>query len=536
MRSLMALFRNAVGSLALSVASMAFAQNPAVTVNVDANANRHPISPFVYGVAYGSAAALSDLNSPLNRYGGNNSVALQLAAERRQPRFRLVFRKHRRRERRRRRARRYVHLDSSKGAGAQSMITIPMLDWVAKLGTNRSESSRASPRRSTARRHGNDWQWYPDAGNGVRTSTGANITGNDPNDANVPNSTSLQQGWVQHIVIDLGHGIGRAACSYYILDNEHSIWHSTHRDVHPAGATMDEIRQQDDRITPTHDQDCRPVGAGRRPRRMGLERILYQRLRSAVRRRAQLVLLSRPRQRTATGPYLPWLLDQMHQNEARRPASACSTYSPCITIRRAASSATTRRRRCSCCATSRRARSGIRTTSIATWINDKVHADSAHHELGRRVLSRHCRRRSPNTTGARKATSTARRRRPTSTASSAARVSTSATRWTTPDPSDADVQGDEDVSQLRRQQVDVRRYQRVGSRAESGQSCRRLRRYARNDGAMTVMVISKVLSGSTPVTVNLANFVGERRRASVAAHLGQRNRAIARTWASAARA
>src|SRR6185503_5989847 len=28
-----------------------------------------------------------------------------------------------------------------------------------------------------------------------------------------------------------------------------------------------------------------------------------------------------------------------------------------------------------------------------------------------------------------------------------------------------------------------------------------------SDGAMTVMVISKVLSGSTPVTVNLANFV-----------------------------
>jgi len=28
---------------------------------------------------------------------------------------------------------------------------------------------------------------------------------------------------------------------YYILDNEHSIWHSTHRDVHPTGATMDEI-------------------------------------------------------------------------------------------------------------------------------------------------------------------------------------------------------------------------------------------------------------------------------------------------------
>jgi len=31
---------------------------------------------------------------------------------------------------------------------------------------------------------------------------------------------------------------------YYILDNEPSIWHSTHRDAHPTGATMDEIKNK----------------------------------------------------------------------------------------------------------------------------------------------------------------------------------------------------------------------------------------------------------------------------------------------------
>src|SRR5947209_3757153 len=50
-----------------------FAQNPAVTVSIDANANRHPIDPRVYGVAYGDATTLPDLNVPLNRYGGNNT-------------------------------------------------------------------------------------------------------------------------------------------------------------------------------------------------------------------------------------------------------------------------------------------------------------------------------------------------------------------------------------------------------------------------------------------------------------------------------
>ena len=61
------------GILAAFVASLACAQNAAVTVNVDANGNRHAISPLVYGVAYGDSSTLADLNSPLNRYGGNNA-------------------------------------------------------------------------------------------------------------------------------------------------------------------------------------------------------------------------------------------------------------------------------------------------------------------------------------------------------------------------------------------------------------------------------------------------------------------------------
>jgi hypothetical protein len=31
---------------------------------------------------------------------------------------------------------------------------------------------------------------------------------------------------------------------YYILDNEPSLWHSTHRDVHPTGLTMDDLKQR----------------------------------------------------------------------------------------------------------------------------------------------------------------------------------------------------------------------------------------------------------------------------------------------------
>ena len=45
--------------------------NIAVSIALDAQANRHPISPLIYGVAFASTSQLSDLNAPLNRSGGN---------------------------------------------------------------------------------------------------------------------------------------------------------------------------------------------------------------------------------------------------------------------------------------------------------------------------------------------------------------------------------------------------------------------------------------------------------------------------------
>jgi hypothetical protein len=50
------------------------AQNAAVTISVDVNANRRLINPNIYGVAHATTAQLNDLNSPLNRNGGNNTT------------------------------------------------------------------------------------------------------------------------------------------------------------------------------------------------------------------------------------------------------------------------------------------------------------------------------------------------------------------------------------------------------------------------------------------------------------------------------
>ena len=70
---------------------------------------------------------------------------------------------------------------------------------------------------------------------------GQPVTGNNPLDANVVNGTTLQAGWVSHLVQRFGSAAA-GGLKYYILDNEHSIWHSTHRDVRPTGATMEQVR------------------------------------------------------------------------------------------------------------------------------------------------------------------------------------------------------------------------------------------------------------------------------------------------------
>lgn len=221
------------------LAGTCLAQNPAVTITVDASANVRAIDPRIYGVAYGTPATLADLNAPLNRLGGNNTSRYNwnLNADNRGNDW-------------------YYEsigdssatagergdtfISQSRSGGAEPMMTIPMVGWVAKLGPGRSKLAGFSQAKYGTQT-GNDWQWFADAGNGIRQSNGQAVTGNDPADANVAADHIFQQGWAQAMVNKWGRA-SAGGLRYYILDNEHSIWHSTHRDVHPNGAGMDEIR------------------------------------------------------------------------------------------------------------------------------------------------------------------------------------------------------------------------------------------------------------------------------------------------------
>jgi hypothetical protein len=225
-------------SLKLSVTQ---ADGPTVNIYIDAAANRHAINPNIYGVAFASTAELADLNAPLNRSGGNASSQYNWQCNCSNRGSDWYF----------------ESLDdgssvagklnddfvaASKAAGANAMLTIPTIGWVAKLGPSRGKLSSFSIAKYGPQKD-NDWQWFPDAGNGVRASDNQYVTGNNANDANIPADQQFQFGWMQHLVSTWGTA-PNGGLRYYILDNEPSLWSWTHRDVHPVGPTMDEIRDK----------------------------------------------------------------------------------------------------------------------------------------------------------------------------------------------------------------------------------------------------------------------------------------------------
>ena len=168
----------------------------AISISVDAALNRRQINPQIYGVAHATTAQLQALNAPLNRSGGNNTSRYnwQQNADNRGNDwyFESIAGANQTGEVG------DTFVQNSKNAGVLPMLTIPMIDWIAKVGANREKLASFSISKYGAQT-GNDWQWFPDAGNGIRTN-GQNVTGIDPNDANVPNSIEFQRGWIQHLV------------------------------------------------------------------------------------------------------------------------------------------------------------------------------------------------------------------------------------------------------------------------------------------------------------------------------------------------
>lgn len=221
-------------------------QGDAVTIAVDPEADRRPISPLIYGVNFGSGAQLARLRFPVRRWGGNSTTryswefdvanhasdwffynlesenpdASHLPDNSSADRF----------------------IDESRVQGSQVLLTVPMIGWVPFERTRHwgfSVSKYGAQEQTECTASGGASWCNPDAGNGVKPG-GQKVTGNDPHDTSKAVGPDYVTRWMQHVASRVGTA-AQGGVKLYALDNEPALWNSTHRDVHPQPLTYDEL-------------------------------------------------------------------------------------------------------------------------------------------------------------------------------------------------------------------------------------------------------------------------------------------------------
>jgi hypothetical protein len=122
-------------------------------------------------------------------------------------------------------------VSQDKALGTKSIITVPIIDYI-----NNSAAYHCSYPESV---YPNQQSYNPyvhpngdNCGNGTSASTGQYIPDTDVAATDIPNTTSIQQAWVTHLVGKFGPG-GSGGVPIYELDNEPNGWIAVHHDVRP---------------------------------------------------------------------------------------------------------------------------------------------------------------------------------------------------------------------------------------------------------------------------------------------------------------
>ena len=227
-----------------------------VAVNVNVQANRHFISPYIYGGnGFTSVSQLSDLGLPFVRWGGNatSDYNWQLhtynsggdwyfedfglgGSEPDSVQF----------------------ITDAQSGGASPLTTMAMLPWVAQSGENGTNGHWSYSIATFGAQCSHD-PYNTDAGNGQKTDCSTPVTTNPVTTAYFPllDSSSqscptgncvYRQPWAQALATAFGStkvcpvpNSAITSCHFYDMDNEPDIWSGSHRDVHPTASGYDEL-------------------------------------------------------------------------------------------------------------------------------------------------------------------------------------------------------------------------------------------------------------------------------------------------------
>lgn len=268
---------NQYGESANSSQASATPMSPptSVTATINVLANRHTISPYIYGGAFpASTAAITDSGTTVVRWGGNatstynwqlhtynadndyffedfNTTALGTSADGDSAQF----------------------ITDVKAAGSAPLTTMAMLPWVAQTAEIAGTSGNGHwsfPQTEYPNQCAFD-QYNSDAGDGIESGTCNNSTPTyvlattadlertyfpllddhtqacPPSYAPAATTCEYRRDWAAALAAAFGSGTCAipytqiTSCHFYDMDNEIDIWGGTHHDVHPNPSGYDEL-------------------------------------------------------------------------------------------------------------------------------------------------------------------------------------------------------------------------------------------------------------------------------------------------------
>jgi glycosyl hydrolase family 44 len=232
----------AVSGLQAAPAAAATA-GPALSVN--GGADHHPISPYIYGMNFASAGLAKQLDLPVDRWGGNttdtynwklgssnlgNDWYFENVADCWDEAHAWCSNGNGTRA-----YREFVAKD--RAAGSQTLLTVPAMGWVAKDAPLDHPLTCGFPKSVFADQTSFD-DYDKRCGSGVKA--GGGFVPSTPSRTGTQIGPSFDGDWVKKLKSLYGSA-ANGGVRFYELGNEPALWNSTHRDMHPAPTTYDEL-------------------------------------------------------------------------------------------------------------------------------------------------------------------------------------------------------------------------------------------------------------------------------------------------------
>ncbi len=230
-----------LGAFFVGVTTAKAEDGPALSVDV--TADRHAISPDIYGMANVDPALGKEIALPMSRLGGDAMTRYNWQVDAANSGDDWYFTAGRK-DAPVPGTKADVVVAAARSFGGRALITVPIIDYINKtagwdcsypvslFGKQQKVNPYIHPTVNGVR---------TDAGNG-RTPDGKPILLTDEQKlrVNLLNTPEFQQGWVEHLVKKFGT-TAQGGVGIYELDNEPGGWNNTHRDVHPEQTGHDEL-------------------------------------------------------------------------------------------------------------------------------------------------------------------------------------------------------------------------------------------------------------------------------------------------------